>query len=235
MFETGFLAGLVAKLATLGTATKAAICTATAAVTMTVAGAATGVIPIPGTGTGSSGTTPQTSMVVDPPMESVPAPESSVDTGGTASATTPAGSTSAGAGAEVNTPTPSVPTVPQVPVTPTLPDLPELPALPACVTNIVQTAVTSPTNPTAILSQVPGCIQSVIGSVQLPVNVQQCVAGVMQTASSLAGGNFSALSNLPQMIAGCLPDEMSIPFLNSIPGMGSVPGFNGFIPGFGGR
>jgi len=95
MFETGFLAGLLAKLAGLGSVAKLAVATTTAALTMTVVGASTGVVPFsanhsgPGISQGVPGPGP-TAGTSTPPD----APDTAVTAGGEASLKTPAGSAS---------------------------------------------------------------------------------------------------------------------------------------------
>ena len=63
-------------------------------------------------------------------------------------------------------------------------------------------------NPTALLAQIPACIQTVLGTAGLPVNVSQCVASVLGTVSGVL--NPAALGSLPQLnVSACVPLDMT--------------------------
>ncbi|MEN3314586.1 MAG: hypothetical protein V7605_820 [Acidimicrobiaceae bacterium] len=96
MFGTGFLTGLLAKLAGLGSMAKLAVATTTAALTMTVVGASTGVVPFsgnhsnPGLSQGAPGTTVDAGT-----STSAESHDTGITAGGDASLTTPPGSATA--------------------------------------------------------------------------------------------------------------------------------------------
>jgi hypothetical protein len=241
----GILAGLLSKLAGLGTLAKAGIATATAAVTMTVAGGAAGVLPLPGahvdtvaavqspappTGlaANTSGAVTTTggaehSIVVAPATQ----PAASASTHATTGAGTPGAGASATAAAPVAVPDAA---------TAALGAVPDLPALPACIKDLIPAKGTTP-DPAKLIPQLVACIRSLLtahlptgtiqgmlGSANLPANVSQCLSALFASAPTLAGGTATGFS---QALAACVPT-------GSLPGAGSIPGFGSVLGGKGG-
>lgn len=120
---------------------------------------------------------------------------------------------------------PSIPdvSIPGIPNIPNLPDLSGLPLpsipdvspiidnlpvqLPACVKSLLPTSGALP-NPTALVSQIPACIQTVLATTNLPVNVSTCVASVLGTVSSVL--NPASIGSLPQLnISACVPLDVT--------------------------
>lgn len=233
---SGLLAGLLSKLAGLGTAAKAALAAATAAVTMTVAGGAAGVLPIAG---GSAGTT-----------ASVQAPAPATATAGVAASATPssiaativqatagASTTPTTAHAAAGVTTPASTTAAAAVATPPAPSvqtptLPTLPALPACIKDLIPAKGTTP-DPATLIPKLVACVQSlvathlsltdiqgVLGSANLPANVTTCLSSVFSSLPGLTTGSASGLS---QVLAACVPTG-SLPSFGSIPLPGAFSG-----------
>ncbi len=135
---------------------------------------------------------------------------------------TPAGTVSVGTSGIT---LPSIPdvTIPDIPTLPNLPDLSNIPLpalpdvgpiidnlpvqLPACVKSLLPTSGALP-NPTALVAQIPTCIQTVLATTNLPVNVAGCVASVLGTVSGVL--NPAGLGSLPQLdISDCAPLDVS--------------------------
>ncbi|MEA2718007.1 MAG: hypothetical protein QOI99_2324 [Actinomycetota bacterium] len=235
--STGFLAALVAKLGAIPTAAKAALATVTAVMTMTVAGAAANSLPsfaqgpvagainavtplnLP-TGAATDAVTGATNNVTGAlPDVSVP---SGGPVGAGASLNTPAGS----ANANANVPVPTLPAhndlpgLPDLPV-PGLPGVPSLPALPACVTNLIPAGGAAP-DPTALIGQLPSCIQEVLASSGLPVNVEQCVASVLGNLTGVLNpGSIGSLPNLN--VSSCVPLDTTSCTSNTLAAASAVP------------
>ena len=233
----GFLAAPLAKLANIGTLTKAAATVAAAALTMTVAGGAAGVLALPGGQADTDGAAhvapAQATARVDAAVTSSPSPAgagaSAVSRSTvTSKAGSSSGSTTVATSAKAAQPTP--PTVPTPPRAANVgaPALPALPAIPSCVRDLIPTGGTTP-DPMALVSKLPACIMSVISSslpldailavirsANLPVDLSKCLSSVLSSIPALAAGD---LSRLPQLLAGCLPT-------GSFPGMGSMPGMS---------
>ena len=238
----GFLAVPIAKLAGLGTLTKAAAAVSTAALTMTVAGGAAGVLqppdgPSPGEvvvqhaapqASASAGSV--TSRASSTASVGTPAPTT---TG--AKVTTPIGSGSAQASTASSSAPAAAANLPRLPAAP-VPAVPALPALPGCVANLVSAGGTAP-DPIRLVSQLPVCILSVvkaslpldairsaIGSAGLPAEVSACLSSVLSSVPGLAGGD---LSGLQQVLSDCLPTG-TIPGGGTFSGMGPFPGIGSF-------
>ena len=80
-------------------------------------------------------------------------------------------------------------------------------ALPACVTSLIPTSGAAP-NPTALLAQIPGCIQTVLATAALPVDVSQCVASVMATVAGVL--NPATIGSLPNLdMSSCVPLDVT--------------------------
>ncbi len=138
----------------------------------------------------------------------------------------PSGASSAGL---PSVPKAAIPTIPNV----AIPTVAGLPALPSCVTNLIPTGGTVP-DPIQLATTLPSCIisvitanlpmetvQSLIGSVGLPIDLSTCLSSVVRSVPTFAGGD---LSRLPQLLSACLPTGQ-VPGMGSFPGMGSLPGF----------
>jgi hypothetical protein len=244
------LAGLLSKVAGLGTVAKAALAALTAALTMTVAGGATGVLPLPGghsdpaavvqaavqpTGAGTSATVS---------VAATPAAGTSVGVG-TGASVPPAGASTA-AHATFATPPVVAPTTGNV-VSPVAAAanaaLPTLPALPACIKDLIPAKGTAP-DPAKFLAQLTACIKSIVaahlpvaggvagvpGAGNLPANlpdIAKCLSSVFSSMPGLAGGASGGSLSPAQLQAlpACVPAG-TIPGLGSgsIPGLGSILG-----------
>ena len=238
MLETGFLAGLIAKLAGLGTAAKAAIATLTAAVTMTVAGGAAGVLPLPGGGGGSGSDVvrPATETVdeaVDATAETMTG-ETEVNAGAQVSTTTPGATGSAGADLNASVETPSTTadaaSVPEA-VVPgvTLPDLSGLAEVPDQVMQclepvfdlVAQLPMVSPSQVTQIGPGIVSCVTGIVSNLPLPSGLDTCISEIM----GFVGGMTSMSAGMPNFggfdIASCIPAGLPVPGLPSgLPFMG---------------
>lgn len=235
----GFLSALLTKLAGAGTAAKAAVAGLTAAATMSVAGAAAGILPSPAQGAVVGVVNAVSPLNLSNGEPVLPAGNAlgtignltgSLPTtipagaGAAVAATTPAGT--AGAGATVSAPkAPASVPIPSLPI-PAIPSLESLPipipvAIPACVTNLVPVGTVP--DPTRLVSQIPGCIQSVLGTTGLPVNVSQCLAAVLGTVSGVLSPG--SVGSLPQLnVAACVPLDLSSCTSNTMSAMVSATG-----------
>jgi hypothetical protein len=227
----GILAGLLSKVAGLGTLAKGGIAAVVAALTMTVAGGATGVLLHPTTvaGTSASASTSAGTGAV-----------SGVTAGAGASVPPTSGATAhATVGVTVPPVTAAPATVPKAgaPAAVTSPAVPELPA---CIKNLIPAKGTTP-DPAKFIPQLIACIRSLVaahvpttgvpsmlGSAGLPAGVASCLSslfssmpGIGLTGGSLTGGAVTAGGTAampdPQALAACLP-------AGSIPGLGSALG-----------
>ncbi|MDQ6837702.1 MAG: hypothetical protein M3137_05010 [Actinomycetota bacterium] len=244
--ETGFLAGLMAKLAGLGSVAKVAIGTATAALTMTVAGGAAGVLPVPFDG-GHAG--PTVTVTRTEPAGTAGATSSAttdgsgVHTGAEASVATPAAPSSGSAGsAEV--PGVSVPPVSIPPVSVPgagLPDLSQFAQVPtqvlACLNPIVDLVKGLPGTPmgqltgigaqfAAVGPQIVSCVGGIVANLPLPSGMSAC-------ASSILGFVRNIVSQLPTStpnvggfdVAACIPTGLPVPT-----GLAGMPFMGGGFP-----
>ena len=243
---TRSLTALTAKMAGLGTLTKATAAVSTAALTLTVAGGAAGVLPSAGGQPGPAAVAQEAGGQATFALASVPSAAPSTTRGGTeaqatggASVTTPAGSGSARANTGVATPSATssagLRSIGALP-TPITPALPALPPIPSCVANLIPTGGTAP-DPIKLVAQLPACILSVvtsslpldtitavIGSAGLPVDVSTCLTSVLGSVPALASGD---MSGLPRLLSDCLPTG-SVPSTGSFSGTGSRPGTGSF-------
>lgn len=235
----GFLSALLTKLAGAGTAAKAAVAGVTAVATMSVAGAAAGVLPSPAQGA-VVGVVNAVSPLNLSNGETVSAPDNAlgaienltgslpttIPAGAAAAVTAPTPAGAAGASATVSTPkAPASLPIPSVPI-PAVPSLESLPipipvTIPPCVTNLVPVG-TIP-DPARLVSQIPGCIQSVLGTVGLPVDVSGCLAAVLGTVNGVLSPG--SIGSLPQLnVAACVPLDLSKCTSNTMSAMVSATG-----------
>jgi len=227
MLGTGFLTGLVAKLAGLGSAAKIAVATATAALTMTVAGGAAGVLPFAG---GHSGptvavTTTEPAGTTEVTTSPTTSGESAVAAGGDASVTTPGGSTSSTTGAgdagEVagsSLPSGSVPPVP-VPGA-ALPDLSGLTQIPtqvlACLSPVFDLVKGLPTVPMDKIATVgPGivsCVSAIVADLPLPSGMSACVSSILTFVRNLTSQLPTGTPGVGSFdMAACIPTGVPVP------------------------
>jgi len=258
----GVFSGLLAKVAGIGTAAKAALATATAVTTIGLAGAAAGVLPgpaqtlvatavnaatpfqLPGAD-GATGGAPQATGPlphVDPPAVSVPsipslpaAPPVSV------AASAKAGSSTASAGANAAVSPAAAPALPTPPGVPTLPSLPGLPApvaglvknLPACVTNLVPAAGGVP-DPAKLATQIQACIPQVLAAANLPTDVAKCVASVLGSIGGASGMSAGSVPGIGSLnVSACVPLDATKCVSNAMGAVGNLPGLPSGVPGIG--
>ena len=244
--STGFLAALVAKLGAIPTAAKAAVATLTALTTMTVAGAAANSLPSFAQGPVASAINAVSplNLPTGTDADSIDV-NASVDTpagSAGANANFPVGVPGLPALPDLGSGLPTVPglpdlgnlpnvpglpdlgglpQVPGLPEIPGLPNVPGLPALPACVTNLIPAGGAAP-DPTALLGQLPACIQEVLASSGLPVNVEQCVASVLGTLTGVL--NPGAIGTLPNLnVSSCIPLDTTSCTSNTLAAASTVP------------
>ncbi len=238
MLETGFLAGLIAKLAGLGSAAKVAIAGTTAALTLTVAGGAAGVLPLDGGNAGSvvpPVVTDQAATAVD-----TTTPAASVDAGAAAGdatrATTATGSASVTADAGTVTPTTAAVTTPAIPATGgpvgLLPDLSGLEEIPtqvmACLAPVFDLVSGLPSVSPAQIRQVGStivtCVSGIVANVPLPSGLNACISQIMafvgDLSSQLPAGNID-LGSFD--VSACIPAGLPVPT--------GLPGWTGFMTG----
>jgi hypothetical protein len=229
---TTLLSALLAKIAGAGTVVKAAIATTTAFATMTVAGAAAGVLPGPVQGvvggainavsplnvpTGDpADTVAAATDIVNNVVGSLPTDLPTSPLGADVTVQTPAGPISAGTSSNLGLPEIPQVSIPNISI-PNLP-LPQLPdingvvaslpvQLPDCVKNLLPSSGAMP-NPTALVAQIPACIQTVLATTSLPVNVSSCVAAVLGTVTGVL--NPASIGSLPQLdVSACAPLDVS--------------------------
>lgn len=228
MLGTGFLAGLMAKLAGLGSAAKIAVATATAAITMTVAGGATGVLPI---GTGHSG--PTVTVTTTEPAgsaEGTTSPTTSVEsgvgaTGGSPSVATSEGPTSSTAGAVGSDDAPGVAnppaSIPPVPVPAgALPDPSGLTQVPsqvlACLSPIVDLVKGLPAVPTGqiatIGTSIVSCVSAIVADLPLPFGMSTCVSDILSFVRNLVSQLPTGTPSLGSFdVAACIPTGLPVP------------------------
>lgn len=226
---SGFLAGLIAKLAGLGSVAKVAIATSTAALTMTVAGAAAGVLPFGGghsapavTEGGSDG---------DIPVAGLATPTTSGDTGaqagGGASVATPPGSASATAGAAGGVePSAVAPSIPSLPIPgPEVPDLSGLTQVPTqvlnCLAPVIDLATGLPTAAPAQIAQigptVVSCVSGIVQGLPLPFGLDACLSEIMGFVSEMTSQLPTGIPNVGNLnVAACIPTGLPVP--TSLPG-----------------
>jgi hypothetical protein len=255
----GVLSGLLAKVAGIGTAAKAALATATAVTTIGLAGAAAGVLPgpaqtlvatavnaatpfqLPGAD-GATGAVQQATGPlphVDLPAVTVPslpaAPPVSV------AASAKAGSSTGSAGANASPSPAAAPALPNVGGLPSLPSLPGVPAavagpvknLPACVTNLVPAAGSVP-DPAKLATHIQACIPQVLAAPNLPTDVAKCVASVLGSiggASGMSAGSLPSIGSLN--VSACVPLDATKCVSNAMAAVGDLPGLPGGVPGIG--
>ena len=230
MLETGFLAGLVAKLAALGTAAKVAVATTTAALTVTaaaaggiLAGGAGGSGPDATLGAAAQSSVAQTAAVADSAIPTTSG-ESAVQAGGDASVSTGAGSTptTARAGAGVGAAAPAASLTPSLPVpVPGLPDLSTLTQLPtqvmgclAPVLNMVSSLpAVSPQQISQIGPNIVGCVTGIVKGLPLPFGLNACISQILgfvsDMASQLPSGGVPDVGGFN--VASCIPSGLPVP------------------------
>lgn len=236
MSGTGFLAGLFAKRAGLGSAAKVAVASTTAALTLTLAGGAAGVVALAGH-SGDAGTPVQTHQAarVGDPVTLPASGATNVQAGGDASVTTPSGSTSAGGG--VSVPTPSVPTSPAtnvaravVPPAGTIPSLPVpggavpdvsgLTQLPTqvlgCLTPILDLVSGMPTVPmdqiTKIGPTIVSCVSGIVAGMPLPFGLNACISEIMGFVSGITAQLPTGMPDVSGFnVAACIPSGIPVP------------------------
>ena len=73
--------------------------------------------------------------------------------------------------------------------------------------NLLPTSGAMP-NPTALIGQIPACIQTVLSTAALPVDVSQCVASVLATVSGVL--NPASIGTLPDLdTSACVPLDLT--------------------------
>lgn len=245
MLETGFLAGLMAKLAGLGSVAKVAIGTATAALTMTVAGGAAGVLPVPFDG-GHAG--PTVTVTTTEPAGSAGATTATTDGSGVhagagASVATPAASTSGAAGS-AQVPDVSVPSVSIPPVSVPgagLPDLSQFAQVPtqvlACLSPIVDLVKGLPGTPmdqlagigsqfAAIGPQVVTCVTEIVADLPLPSGVSTCVSNILSFVRNIVSQLPTGTPGVGGFdVAACIPTGLPVPT-----GLAGLPFMGGGFP-----
>ncbi len=242
MLGTGFLTGLVAKLAGLGSAAKIAVATATAALTMTVAGGAAGVLPFESNHSGPTVTATTTEPAATTEVTTSPttSDESAVAAGADASVTTPSGSTSSSTGAvgvsEVSgssVPSGSVPPVPAPGAA--LPDLSGLTQVPtqvlACLGPVFDLVKGLPTVPMDKIATIgPGivsCVSAIVAKLPLPSGISACVSSIMTFVRNITSQLPTGTPNVGSFdVASCIPTGLPVP-----PGLPSgLPFMGGGFP-----
>jgi len=239
MLGTGFLAGLTAKLAGLGSVAKIAIATVTAALTMTVAGGAAGMLPVPFDG-GPAGPT-VTVTTTEPAGGTSPTTSdaSGAHNGGEVSAATPAAPTPGSPGsAEV--PGVSVPpvSIPPVPVPAAgLPDLSGLAQVPtqvlACLSPIVDLVKGLPGTPmdqlpnigsqfAAVGPQIVSCVTGIVANLALPSGMSACASSILSFVRNIVSQLPTGTPSVGGFdVAACIPTGLPVPTgLAGMPFMG---------------
>jgi len=224
MLETGFLAGLIAKLAGLGSAAKVAIAGTTAALTLTVAGGAAGVLPLPGGSAGDAAiqATAPGAVVVETTTPTTSADTAAPDTGASVTAVTGSTSASADAAADVSPPTASVatPAVPAAVPAGALPDLSGLAQIPTqvmnCLTPVLDLVTGLPTVSPSQIHQVGtsivGCVTGIVRSVPLPFGLDACIAQIMGFVGDLSSQLPTGTPDLSGFdVAACIPSGLPVP------------------------
>ncbi len=241
MFGTGFLAGLLTKLAGLGSVAKVAIGTVTAALTMTLAGGAVGVLPVPGTHSGPTVTVTTTDPAV-PAEATTPRPTSrddGVQAGAESSVTTPAGSASKTAGAvgTAEAPTSSIPSVSLPPVTVPgagLPDLSGLAQIPtqvlACFSPVLDLVKGSPAVPfdqlATIGPSIVSCVTGVVANLPLPSGMNTCVSSILSFVRNITSHLPTGTPGVGSFdVAACIPTGLPVPT-----GLAGLPFMGGGFP-----
>ncbi|MCA1691495.1 MAG: hypothetical protein LC733_04565 [Actinobacteria bacterium] len=247
MFATGLIAGLITKLAGLGTAAKVAVATTTAALTMTVAGATAVVLPSEDATTAAAiteGVTEQVATTLSS-APSVASDAAAAQAGGEASVTTPAGSVSATAAAssagEASAAfTPSLPSaslpIPGVSL-PDLPDLSGLAQIPAqvmsCLAPIMDLVTglpaVDPARISGIGTAIVGCVSEIVEGLPLPFGLNACISEILGFVSSLTGQLPTAIPDVGGLdVASCIPSGLPVPtgFPGDLPFMGDGFPFN---------
>ncbi|MDQ6797910.1 MAG: hypothetical protein M3011_07815 [Actinomycetota bacterium] len=236
MFGTGFLTGLMAKLAGLGSAAKIAVATATAALTMTVAGGAAGVLPFEGSHSGPAVTVTTTQPASTTEVTTSP---TTLDepANGDASVTTSGGSTpsvtgAVGAGQLPGSSAPSASTSP-VPVPGvTLPDLSGLTQVPtqvlACLGPVVDLAKGLPSvsmdKIATIGPNIVSCVSAIVADLPLPSGMSACVSTIMALVRNITSQLPTGTPDLSSLdVAACIP--------TGLPGSAGLPSGLPFMGG----
>ncbi len=240
MFGTGFLAGLLTKLAGLGSVAKAAIGTVTAALTMTLAGGAAGVLPIPGTHSGPTVTVTTTDPAVSADATTPPptSRDDGVQAGAEASGTTPAGSTkAAGAVGTAEAPTSSIPSVSIPPVTVPgagLPDLSGLAQIPtqvlACFSPVLDLVKGFPAVPfdqlATIGPSIVSCVTGLVANLPLPSGMNTCVSSILSFVRNITSHLPTGTPSVGSFdVAACIPTGLPVPT-----GLAGLPFVGGGFP-----
>ena len=252
MESSGLASVIFAKLASMGTAAKAAVATSAMTAVALTGGAAAGALPAPvqnavvgvvssitpfdlsdGGGDGEHERATG-SLTVDAPVPGeVPASAAvQADAGGPATAgagISPAPAHGGGGSARTTgSVTPTIPSVGSLPV-PGLTDLPTGTQLPACVKDLIPAGGSVP-DPSALLAQVPACVQTVLASHHVPVEVAACVNSIL--ASLPAAGSVSGVGNLSALdLSACVPVDLTQCATSF---MGAMQNLAGASTGFGG-
>ncbi len=249
MLGTGFLAGLTAKLAGLGSVAKIAIASVTAALTMTVAGGAAGVLPVPFDG-GHAGPTvavtttePAGTANVTSPTTSAKTDGSGVHAGADASAATPPTATSGSSGS-ADVPGVSLPPVPIPPVSvpgARLPDLSGLAQVPtqvlACLSPIVDLVKGLPGTPmdqlaslgaqlAAVGPQILSCVTGIVANLPLPSGVSACASSILSFVRNIVAQLPTGTPGVGGFdVAACIPTGLPVPT-----GLAGMPFMGGGFP-----
>lgn len=230
MLETGFLAGLVAKLAALGTAAKVTVATTTAALTVTAA-AAGGVLAVRSGDSGPDATQAAVVQSVDGAAAVVDSAipttsgESGVQAGGNTSVGTDTGSTpaTARAGAAVDSAAaPTASLTPSLPIpAPALPDLSGLTQLPAQVMGclapvfalVSSLPAVSPQQISQIGPNIVGCVKGIVSGLPLPFGLNACISEILAfvsgVTSQLPSGGVPDVGSFN--VASCIPSGLPVP------------------------
>jgi len=222
------LAGLVGKVAGLGSAAKIAVATATAALTMTVAGGAAGMLPI---GPGHSDptvtvTTTEPGATVEGTTAPTTSPEPGIQATGASTPSTSGGPTTPAAGSvgAGQAPEVSIPPVSMPPVSVPgggLPDLSAFAQIPtrvlACLSPVVDLVKGLPAVPTTAQIATMGpsivsCVSAIVADLPLPFGLSTCLSNISRfvrdLVSQLPTGNPSVGSF---DVAACIPTGLPVP------------------------
>lgn len=227
MFGTGFLPGLVASLAGLGSAAKVAVATATVALTVTVAGATAVVLPSedgPSAATINEGVIDQAAAVANLTTAATSG-ETGVQAGGEAVVATPTTSASATAGAGgtaeavASLPTPSLPT-PSLPIPgAALPDLSALAQVPtqvlSCLTPVLNLVTAlprpSPEQIRQIGPTIVDCISGIVQGLPLPFGLNACISEILGFIGVVTSQLPTGIPTGGLNVAACIPTGLPVP------------------------
>jgi len=219
---------------------KVAVATSTAALTIAFAGVAAAVLVVE-SGDSSPGVTQSASVraaTVADPLPTAPG-EPGAQAGGGASASTPAGSTTAAAqaGGSVESarasrpsapaspvPEVSVPTLPVAGAVPNVSGLTQLPAqVMGCITPILDLVTGLPAVSTAQITQIGprivACVSGIVRSLPLPFGLDACISEILGFVGGIASQMPTGTPSLGGLdVAACIPVGLPVP--GGLPSMG---------------